>query len=153
MSERKPLTSTTWAKLSTTGLLPHLRLDAKPLYWDDLSDLEHELVALSATARGLAGWKRSLSLETARSLVSACYSSYPVMVTWDTKMSDLHFGEQYIERKMTPVIIDQIIPPSGNQPGHMPVHYCGFGHTISLHELVEAHVFDTVVTWHSPEVL
>lgn len=147
---RKPFTSTTWANLASTGLLPraqHVRAHTDPLYWTDLADLEHELVALSAAA----GWKRSLTLETAKSLVSACYGGYPVMLTWDIKMSELHFGEQHVERKRTAVIVDQIFPPSGNQPGRMQIRYCGFGHDVYMHEVVEAHVFDTVTTWHSPE--
>jgi hypothetical protein len=151
---REPLTSTTWADLKGFGLLPreqHERLPLPRLGWQAESDLEYELVTLSATAKELGGWKRSLTLETARALVSACHSGYPVMVTWDTVMSPLHFGERHIERKQTAVIVDQIMPPSGNQPGYMRVHYCGFGHLIWFHEVVEAHAFDTVITWHSPE--
>lgn len=152
-------TPTTWdGTLGAVGLLPRREylsqrqgVKAKrPLYWDDLHDLERELVDLSATAKELGGWKRSLDVETAKHLVDACYGAYPVMVTWETRLGG-RYDQPTIETKTTAVIVDQIFAPRGDQPGRMHIRYCGFGHPVHLHEVVEAHVHDTVVTFTDVE--
>jgi hypothetical protein len=140
-----PLTTTTWAAFKSTGLLPR---SSNPHFrgigWPALSDLGHELVELSAAAQAAGGWKRSIDDETARVLVGGCHAGYPVTLTWRTRLST---RDRY-EQTTTSVIVDQITPPRGEHPGYIHVHYAGFGHTVYLHEVVEARVTSPVRTYH-----
>lgn len=132
---RKPFTTTTWADLEGTGLVPDCR--QRPGWgWSTQVDLAHELIEKLPHLDG----------GTARVLIDAVTAQLPVTLTWTTREA----SDDTIRTTTATVIVTQIIPPhepAKGTPGHLRVRYWGFGHDVHLTDVVEADAPKTDYSW------
>lgn len=137
-TERRRLTSKTWADYGQTGIGPNTRHG-----WEVNADLAYELAE-----------RTHLTVEQCRTLIGlSTHGGLPIVITWERRMNAELAGQ--IETRSTTVLVDQIFPPSETNPSAMPgmvhVRYCGFSHPIYMNEIVDVQNVVSTTTYRDAD--
>lgn len=118
---RKPFTDVTWADVEI------LTRQSETRGWEGQADLQAELMDM-----------HHLERETAAALIYAAASEMPIVLTWESHLRGIG-----IETTTATVLVEYLRP---TLPGHagrvdeIRVRYCGFGHPLTLSQVVSATV-------------